>query len=273
MMYRKSTASKPFHTERGMTLIELLVAMALGLFLMAAVVQVFLGSQRSATLLQAQMHMQENARFGFEFLAKNLRMAGYKSDIVNVSLFSTHWRGPEYPADAVFAQEAIVSGESDTGGVAGTADILHIRTQGQDPEILDCSGAIIPDGIWVQQTFRLNDANNWLECLVNGANPVTLVEGIEDIQLLYGVNTDAMNAYQASEYMDAGAVTAANAWKDVVAVKVALLSASDGAPMLNETLGPYTLLDRTTATYTDGKARQVFTQTIRLRNKQLDSRE
>jgi type IV pilus assembly protein PilW len=63
--------------QQGLTLIELMIAMALSLILMAGVLQVFLANKQAYRFAEASSRNQENGRFAADFLARELRMAGY----------------------------------------------------------------------------------------------------------------------------------------------------------------------------------------------------
>ncbi|MGC4010354.1 MAG: prepilin-type N-terminal cleavage/methylation domain-containing protein [Pseudomonas sp.] len=63
--------------QRGLSLIELLVAMALGLLLLAGVIQVVLSSKRSYQSGVALAELQESGRFALEVVAQDLRNAGF----------------------------------------------------------------------------------------------------------------------------------------------------------------------------------------------------
>lgn len=63
--------------QRGVSLVELLVAMALGLLLLAGVVQVVLGSKRSYQAGIALAEVQESGRFALQAMAQDLRSAGF----------------------------------------------------------------------------------------------------------------------------------------------------------------------------------------------------
>lgn len=63
--------------QRGLSLVELLVAMALGLLLLAGVIQVVLGSKRSYQGSVALAELQETGRFALEAIARDLRNAGF----------------------------------------------------------------------------------------------------------------------------------------------------------------------------------------------------
>ena len=62
----------------GLSLLELMLAVALGVTLTAAVVQLFGGSSRSHAALGDQARLQESARHALGFLARSARNAGYR---------------------------------------------------------------------------------------------------------------------------------------------------------------------------------------------------
>lgn len=71
------TSTKLPSLQRGLTLVEMMVAMVVGLILMAGVLEIYLSSKQSDRVLTAEARMQENGRFAIHFLADDIRMAGY----------------------------------------------------------------------------------------------------------------------------------------------------------------------------------------------------
>lgn len=63
--------------SQGFSLIELMVAMVLGLVLMGGVIQVFLTSKQSYSFNEELGWIQENSRFALEHITRDFRMAGY----------------------------------------------------------------------------------------------------------------------------------------------------------------------------------------------------
>jgi type IV pilus assembly protein PilW len=63
--------------KNGFSLVELMVAMLLGLFLVGGMIQVFIGNKVSYQMQDALSYMQENARFALETMAYATRHAGY----------------------------------------------------------------------------------------------------------------------------------------------------------------------------------------------------
>jgi type IV pilus assembly protein PilW len=62
--------------KRGFSLVELMIAMVLGLFLIGGVVSVFLANRQVYRQNESLARMQENARYTFEVVARDVREAG-----------------------------------------------------------------------------------------------------------------------------------------------------------------------------------------------------
>jgi len=73
--------------QNGLSLIELMIAMVLGLLLMSGVVSVFLSAKQGYVNQDATSQLQENARFALEMMTREMRMAGYGgcSDAISVA--------------------------------------------------------------------------------------------------------------------------------------------------------------------------------------------
>ncbi len=67
--------NKPYQT--GMTLIEILIALLIGAFLLGGVLQIFVSSKQTNRMQENLSRLQENGRFAMNFLTKDIRMAGY----------------------------------------------------------------------------------------------------------------------------------------------------------------------------------------------------
>ncbi|MBB3802780.1 type IV pilus assembly protein PilW [Xanthomonas arboricola] len=61
----------------GISLIEMMIAMVIGLVLMLGVIQVFSASRTASMLAEGTARAQENGRFALEFLQRDIRMAGH----------------------------------------------------------------------------------------------------------------------------------------------------------------------------------------------------
>lgn len=92
---------------RGFSLIELMVAMLIGSIVLIAVSQVFITSKSTHQLEEGLARVQENGRFALEFLAQDIRMAGYAG--CNSSLPATKIKSIADPAidPTQFGQEGL----------------------------------------------------------------------------------------------------------------------------------------------------------------------
>lgn len=63
--------------QHGLSLIELMISITLGLVLIAGVIHVFLSSRVVFSTQQAMSRAQENGRLGMELISEDIRMAGF----------------------------------------------------------------------------------------------------------------------------------------------------------------------------------------------------
>jgi type IV pilus assembly protein PilW len=68
---------KPSRKMRGVSLIELMIAMLIGLVLLLGLIQVFSASRVAYQTSEGLARVQENGRFAMDFLQRDLRMAGH----------------------------------------------------------------------------------------------------------------------------------------------------------------------------------------------------
>jgi type IV pilus assembly protein PilW len=63
--------------QRGFSMVELLVALTIGLFLSAGVLQLFLGTRQTYRFEESLARLQENGRYAIEAISRDLRMVGH----------------------------------------------------------------------------------------------------------------------------------------------------------------------------------------------------
>lgn len=76
---------QPLQNQLGITLIEILIAMLLGAFLLGGVIQIFVNTKQTYRMQESLSRLQENGRFAMEFLTYDIRMAGYLGCMSRVS--------------------------------------------------------------------------------------------------------------------------------------------------------------------------------------------
>jgi type IV pilus assembly protein PilW len=196
--------------QKGLSLVELMVALSLSTFLMLGVMQVFLSSKQTYITNAALSRVQENGRFALDFLSFDIRNAGYKgeciSDINNLTSFNDEdafslglkgWNNTLPPTDSVLR-----SGTDPIKNPINSTDIIIIKhavnTAGalsndisslNDPIKIIHSGAIVENSLLI-----LSDAIGCDLFQVNGAAEAAkqlTAKNPKPLSHTYVVNTSA----------------------------------------------------------------------------------
>lgn len=64
--------------RRGMTLVEMMVAIVIGMFLVAVMGTMYAGTRSTYTAQESTSRLQENGRFAVDTIARDLRMSGFR---------------------------------------------------------------------------------------------------------------------------------------------------------------------------------------------------
>ena len=88
----------PKNPEAGVTLIELLIALAIGSLLILGLVQVFAASRTAYQLSTGLARSQENGRFALDLLQRDVRMAGHAGCVNDQARFLPENITPSRPA-------------------------------------------------------------------------------------------------------------------------------------------------------------------------------
>lgn len=107
--------------QHGFTLVELMVAMTLGLFLLGGVITILTASHQTYRVNDALARMQENARYAFQVLSRDIRMAGYFGCAGNsASIVNTLNPGPPDPPGFLWNLGQALDGFEATSATAWT---------------------------------------------------------------------------------------------------------------------------------------------------------
>jgi type IV pilus assembly protein PilW len=222
--------------QRGVTLIEIMISMMLGLGLIAGIGQLFIQSQKSFTLQRNLSDMTDDATFALEDLAKGVLLAGYAEDGSAV-------------ADYI--------GSNSTDSTLYYSFKLGDLSQRNNSICLAGSSTTISDKITVNILIENTDD---LSC-VSGAATQPLIQNVEKLVLKYGIRNKTNGTFY---YTDAATITAASNWANVFAVKVFLVLHSED-DHLTRNKGYYYDIDGNKVTMTDNRLYKTFSKTIFLR--------
>lgn len=136
------------YSQRGFTLIELMVSLVLGLIIVAAAVMLFIAGQKSFALQQGAADIQDNANFALNYMTKDIRMANLNAVTATMTASSANG-GIVFSTTnlAGVASSAVSKSEvSNTSNVNVGSDqlvIQYLPTQAQidsDSGLFDCEG-------------------------------------------------------------------------------------------------------------------------------------
>jgi type IV pilus assembly protein PilW len=208
---------RPSHRQRGFTMIELMIALLIGLFLMGGLLGILQSNKRAFTSQNQLSQLQDSERLAMMMLNDVIQQAGYFPDpTLNTALSTLAQSGS-------FAKGQWLTGSF----TAGTGDTISVRyTTASGDGILNCTGGTNATGgnFTYVNTFSVivNAAGvSQLVCTREDNTPYPLVNNVTKITALYGVNTSG-SGDNVDTYMTAAQVTAAAAWNNVISVQVTL---------------------------------------------------
>jgi len=77
-MNRTAEQTRPAHRQRGLSLVEIMVALAVGVVLLTGVIQIYASTKATYRMQDNLARLQENGRFALSFLTRDVRMSGYR---------------------------------------------------------------------------------------------------------------------------------------------------------------------------------------------------
>lgn len=130
----------------GLSLIELMIAMVLGLIVLGAAFAVFMSNQRTFGANEGVNRIQESARVAFELMSRDIRAAG-GSACSNVSVVET------VGTDSVAFRDSPITGAANTLTVVSGDDTSY-RVTGSSATSVQFDPVQVPDAT---EIFRTND--------------------------------------------------------------------------------------------------------------------
>ncbi|HEY3809359.1 MAG TPA: prepilin-type N-terminal cleavage/methylation domain-containing protein [Steroidobacteraceae bacterium] len=208
--------------QRGFTMVEIMVVMLIGLFLMGGLLRLVQDNRRTFKSQNSLAQLQDSERLAMSMLTDIVQQAGYfPNPTANTA------------TSAIIGNNGLAAGQPLSGTFSGTApgDTITVQYATNSGDgILNCSGSPNTSGGVVSYTSVFSVSNGQLVCTQTAGNattPYTLVgtdktlaNGIvvTNLSVLYGINTtgstDTVNEY----------VTAPNVpnWSNVISAQITL---------------------------------------------------
>lgn len=323
--------STPNHRvrQRGFTLVELLVAMVLSLIIAIAAISSLLISRQGFTAVDASSQLRDNARFATDLVQRLAVQAGFRDvEFAALPRAKSNLEVNANPPPDIFGFNNSIadtndpantqSSRTDSNSVGYGSDVLILRYQtatasqistASDGSMIDCMGAAS-----VGVANQLANADNRIVSIidvgvVNGEPslrcthqtgpgafepPQALVRGVENLQVLYGVDSVPTDSV-TDRYLRADQLTVAgnpivtnDNWRRVRSLRIGMVlrgpvgsaqdttaqtyyplgQAADSAGALGLAMASNNDAGTVFSPGADGRLRQVVTFTVHLRNAQ-----
>ena len=227
-MRRKSVAHL---CQQGLTLIEMMVAMTIGLVFLLALSALFLSFKQTSMGQNGIAQMQDDQRMAMTILSQVIQSAGYFPNPASATVSTALSADTSTVSGVSFTAGQIIYGVD--SGVSSTPDTLYLRYQSaQNDGVVNCQGGTNASSTTATYINQLSASATTLQltCGLNGATAVGVVGGlnpssaatctrigyvgISNVKFLYGF--DAAGSGSVTRYASAGVVSN---WSYVYAVK------------------------------------------------------
>lgn len=243
-------------SQAGLTLVELMISIALGLFVVLAATALLLSTKAGYVTQDEGVRIQETGRYAIEMIARAVRQAAFEN-----------WDSAEAPIVVTAIMRANIAGldasrlNAEAAGIASPltdsiingSDVLAVGFFGAgtgpqgDGTIVNCAGFGIPaatspgaaDASRGWSIFYVAKATSGvpeLYCKYMGKTgkwtATAIASGVDSFQVLYGLDNDGDGL--PNQFLNATAINALDKnlgsnknsltnWKKIVVIKVALL--------------------------------------------------
>lgn len=269
---------KTLADQSGLTIVELMIAMTIGLLLILIATGLLLSSRAAYVARDQHIQVQETGRYAMEILSRAIRQAGYRNpDTAYLLPYNSAEREPDVVGMDAASLKRSTAGMDVAGAsaVVNGSDVLALRFSG-DIAIFNCAGFAVPapasplvagedNGGSIFFVGRDRSGEPELRCKYRsrqGWNADAIARGIESFQVLYGVDVDGdaavdryVNASDIEAMDDAMTLRGENAivrladrkrrthWKKVRSVKVSILVRSAQSARYGDATTSYHLFD------------------------------
>lgn len=244
-----------YKKQSGLTLIEIMIAVTISLILLAGIGQIYASSKKTYRTTDAVSRLQENGRFALDFIVKSIRESDHMGCLNrNNDVFSGVSATDDVAVSGLVASDTIalissqdamnVSGVVNKGTTVITLDSASDFESGDNILISDCekaqtvtitgiSGSTLTISNGLKQSYSkraavsrlirttyslgINAAGNPALFMNDGTVNPELVEGVENMQVQFGVDSDQNQV--ANYYVDPSAVPV---MENVVSIKLVL---------------------------------------------------
>lgn len=275
--------------DRGVTLIELMISIVIGLVVVAAVMVNFVSTGKAGRYQFALGQMNQDAQVALNMLSREVQLAGYASPSNSIGnntspLFGCDATKSSTAGAIPFVSETVAAQPTCSASttsptvsaleVVYEADIFNTVPASGVPS--DCTGGAAP----LSGTIRVTRNRYFVDraaaggrpelyCASSGSAKIPIVENVEDMQIWYGSFTAARES-EVARYAKAAAVNAQTSgeWNNIIAVRICLLMRSAEPVLSGDDSQKYLGCDsEVPIAYTDRFLRRAYFTTATVRSK------
>ncbi|HYL70133.1 MAG TPA: PilW family protein [Candidatus Dormibacteraeota bacterium] len=210
----RAVTLNPRRAAHGFTLVELMVTVAIALFLIGGLLTILQNVRSAQNNQQLLSQLQDQQRFALSVLTDVIQSGGYYPDPLGMTV------GSALPAAGAFQ-----AGQPFSGTTAAGLDTISVRyVTASGDSVLLCDGSTNGSGANQVYTNVFSIVGGQLVCTLNG-NATAIVGGVTGLTVYYGVKRNAAIAdYNADTYLTAGQMLVAgpngNDWSNVSSVRI-----------------------------------------------------
>jgi type IV pilus assembly protein PilW len=203
----------PHRHQAGLGLLELMVAMVVGLFILLGLSAVFVNVKQAFTAQERLAALQDDERLALTVLTTTIQQAGYFPDpLTNTAVTAL----PAVTGGTIgFAPGQSVAGSSGAGSASDTITSRYVAAPNDG--LINCIGETNTGAANAIMVNTFSVTAEGLQCsLDGGATNISLVSNVVSMKVVYGVDTT--NSGNADQYMSAAGVGAA--WPSVRTARI-----------------------------------------------------
>jgi type IV pilus assembly protein PilW len=211
--------------QRGFTLVELMIAVLIGLFLAGGLLTLTSAMKRTSMVQGDLGQLHDTERLSLSLMADVIQSSGFFTfpSPPGATTAATTFPSGTFGGTTWLAAQTI-SG-TDGGTASAQTDTISVRyTSAGGDGVLNCIGGTVTAATSWVATLQVDGAGN-LQCLLttNGTTAgtaITLASGVQYMQILYGVQTNtAASTFSVDTYLTATQVTN---WQNVISAQITL---------------------------------------------------
>lgn len=216
----RSARTRP--AQRGLTLIELMIAVTIGLVIMLGLTVVFLRVKDAANTHDGLAQLQDDERMALTLLTSSIQTAAYFPDPLTHQASDANTLPAANTSQGSFAAGQGIVGTSPAAPASHTLTTRYVSAGGDG--LMDCLGQTRTSRTTITNLYTVSAAAG-LGCSVDdGTTTTTLISTVGALSVLYG--TDGSGSGNADRYLTASAVTAASLWPRVKTARLTLTFAN-----------------------------------------------